>query len=98
MKYYMLMILLGLGLACSSGDGDKENSVTTTNFAVEGMSCTGCEKSIKTKLSRLDGIKEVEANHKEGRATVRYDSSRVSPDEIASQINTLGFSAKVSGN
>ncbi|NTV45895.1 MAG: heavy-metal-associated domain-containing protein [Chlorobiales bacterium] len=93
----MLIVLLGFGLACSAEQGSKENSVTTANFTVVGMSCMGCEKSIKTKLLRLDGVKEVDASHKEGRATVQYDSSKVSTDEIAAQINSLGFSAKVSG-
>lgn len=89
----MLTVLLGFGLAVSAEQAD----VTAANFAVEGMSCMGCEKSIKTRLSRLDGVKEVEASHKEGRATVQYDPSKVSTDEIAAQINALGFSAKVSG-
>lgn len=43
---------------------------TTTVFAVSGMSCSHCEKSITEEVSALPGVTEVAADAKAGTVTV----------------------------
>ncbi len=39
----------------------------TLVLQVDGMSCTGCEQRISTVLRRVDGVREVVADHATGR-------------------------------
>ncbi len=34
----------------------------TRTFRVDGMGCTGCERSVETALRRVDGVDTVEAD------------------------------------
>ena len=38
---------------------------------VKGMVCEGCENRVKNALSTIDGVDNVEANHKTGIVTVK---------------------------
>lgn len=43
-------------------------------FYVEGMTCSGCERTLETAVSRLTGVRTVHADHQSGRLTVCYDT------------------------
>lgn len=43
----------------------------TVVLRVEGMSCTGCGQRIGTVLRRIDGVREVTADHVSGRVEIR---------------------------
>jgi len=73
---------------------DSDN-LKTAEFAVEGMTCSGCEAGIKMAVGRLDGVDSVTASHKEGVAEVRYDAAEVSPEEIVATIGKLGYEASL---
>lgn len=42
-------------------------------FAVEGMSCTGCERNVTTAVERIDGVHRVDADHETGEVTITAD-------------------------
>jgi copper chaperone CopZ len=67
----------------------------TSVFHVEGMTCGGCEASVKLTVKRLDGVQAVEASHTEKRATVTYDSRRVTPQAIVEAIEKLSYTAEL---
>lgn len=69
--------------------------LVTSFFKVEGMTCGGCEASVKVAVKRLDGVKAVEASHTEKRATVTYDSHKVTPQAIIEAIDKLGYTAEL---
>ncbi len=46
-------------------------------------------------MRRLDGIHQVEASYKEGKAVVVYEPSTVSPEEIKAAIEKIGFEAEL---
>ena len=50
---------------------------------------------MKLAVKRLDGIHQVEASYKEGKAVVVYEPSRVSPEEIKAAIDKVGFKAEL---
>ncbi|GAA1272710.1 heavy-metal-associated domain-containing protein [Kitasatospora nipponensis] len=52
----------------------------TTTYAVTGMSCGHCEKSVSSEISGLQGVTEVAADAKAGTVTV---SSELPLDEAA---------------
>jgi len=43
----------------------------------------------------LDGIHQVEASYKEGKAVVIYEPLTVSPEEIKAAIDQVGFKAEL---
>lgn len=57
---------------------------------VEGMACGGCEKRIQNALSKVDGVKEVVANHANGKVNLTLDDS-LDEKTIEDIISKLGF-------
>ncbi len=50
---------------------------------------------MKLAVRKLDGIHQVEASYKEGKAVVVYEPSTVSPGEIKAAIDKVGFKAEL---
>jgi copper chaperone len=67
---------------------------TTRRFAVEGMHCSGCVRSVTGAVSRLAGVDKVDVSLDEKQATVAYDASAVDPAAIVSAIEAAGFEAR----
>ncbi len=81
--------------AARSAEGDPSSSSVTSVFEVEGMTCGGCEASVKMTVKRLDGVQAVAASHAEKRATVTYDGQKVTPQAIVEAIEKLGYEAEL---
>lgn len=60
-------------------------------FTVEGMTCTGCEKSVQRAVGGIAGVETASADHAAGRVTVRFDGDIVSEDDIADRIREAGY-------
>ena len=58
---------------------------------IQGMHCASCTMNVENFLIRLDGIFDVKADLTSQTAKIRYDSSKVTLDEIEEVINSLGF-------
>ena len=50
---------------------------------------------MKLAVRKLDGIHQVEASYKEGKAVVVYEASTVTPEEIKAAIDKVGFKAEL---
>lgn len=61
---------------------------------VVGMMCEHCEAKVTKALLELDGVSNVEADHKEGTCTVEFDETKVSLKELKKTIKKVGFKAK----
>ena len=72
----------------------KQQDVT---FDVEGMVCHSCEKSIEGALQELNGVLDCRASLERNQSWIRYDTSRVSEDQLKTTIEDCGFDANVSG-
>ena len=58
---------------------------------IQGMHCASCTMNVENFLIRLDGIFDVKADLTSQSARIRYDSSKVTLDEIDEVIKSLGF-------
>lgn len=83
-----------LGWAGRAAAGD-EAATTVSTFAVQGMTCGGCEVGVEMKVEELDGVESVEASYKEGTARVTYDPAQVTPEQIIAAIEELGYEAEL---
>jgi copper chaperone CopZ len=60
-------------------------------FQVEGMTCGGCEERIAKVLERLDGVRQVAADHRRGHVRVGFDPGQVAPEAMAGRIEAAGY-------
>ncbi|WP_426998588.1 heavy-metal-associated domain-containing protein [Pseudarthrobacter sp. N5] len=63
----------------------------TLVLRVNGMSCTGCEHRIGTALRRVDGVRDVSANHTTGRVEVRIGPELADRGVITQWITAAGY-------
>ncbi len=66
-------------------------AIKTLHLKVSGMTCEGCEKTIETSLTKLDGVVTVDALHQSGVADISYDTTKVSIELLSQTINNLGY-------
>ncbi len=72
----------------------KPESLATATFAVEKMTCGTCPITVKTAMSRVEGVRSVEVDFEKKTATVVYDPTVASPDAIAAASTNAGYPAK----
>ena len=66
--------------------------VAEETFTVTGIHCDGCEASIEAGLRRLDGVRDVKADHREQTIWVRFDEERLDERRLADQLERIGYS------
>lgn len=58
---------------------------------VDGMTCGGCEASIRTALEHLSGVQVLEASHEEGTVEILYESDANSRDDLVGAVEEAGY-------
>lgn len=92
-------ILLLLLLACNQNSKPaNENlnvidslAISTITLRVNGMSCEGCETTIKNSLEQLEGVQQAIASHIDSTAIVVFDTTQISIDLISEKISDVGY-------
>ena len=67
--------------------------VNQASFAVEGMDCTACATAIEKKLKGLDGVQSAIVSYEQKRATVEFDTSKVTIAQLEQAIRDAGYRA-----
>ena len=65
-------------------------------FSVKGMHCASCVRLIERALSRTDGITSAIVNLATEKVTVTFDSEKVTDQQIASAVASVGYQTMVS--
>ena len=107
MKNLLFILLAGmLMVACgttaenteAAEETTTENSMDVANeellsiqFNVNGMTCTGCENTVKKSVAELGGVSDVTASHTDSTAVVTFDKSQTSIDQISEAIESKGY-------
>jgi copper chaperone len=65
--------------------------MANAKFNVEGITCGGCEKSIRTALLSNDGVREASASHETGIVAIDYDDSKIQEKQLKQAIEDAGF-------
>jgi len=68
--------------------------MTRANLEIHGMSCDHCIRAVNRALAALPGV-AVESVRLGG-AGVRYDETKITPDQITAAVNAAGYSATLS--
>lgn len=68
----------------------------TVTFTVEKMTCALCPITVRTAMQRVDGVKSVDVDLGAKTATVVFEASTVTPEQIAEASANAGYPAKKS--
>lgn len=95
----LALLILAAISGCSQSDHktmpEAENTATAiVALDVQGMTCAGCETTVKMTLKKLDGVKDVEASFKDGSAKVTIDPAKVTEKEMVEALDKVGYAAK----
>lgn len=63
----------------------------TEMLKVTGMTCGGCTTKITKALNAIPGVGDVEVSLADGQATVQYDESAASVDQLKMAIKSAGY-------
>ena len=58
---------------------------------VEGITCGGCEKSIRNALLGKEGVSDASASHETGVVNIDYDEAKIQQHAIKQAIEDAGF-------
>ena len=70
------------------------SATVTRQFAVTGMNCQGCVRSVTGALRMLPGVENVDVSLERATATVAYDEMAVKVAAIVAAIEAAGFEAR----
>lgn len=81
----------------TSENHEFENAAAyqSVQFEVEGMTCTGCEQTIKANIEKLEGVQSAEASHVDKIAVVKLNPSETDTTAVIDAIISSGY--KVTG-
>lgn len=109
MKQFIIILIAGLALNACQGSADTRSetagdekpvvqvapeNLASISFDVEGMTCTGCENSVKSSLENIPGVVEASASHETGITTVKYDKTLVSASDMEEGIQSRGYKVR----
>ncbi len=64
----------------------KESDVVEASISIEGMTCASCEHSVNSALTGSKGVLEASSSYATGKASVKFDKTKVSIDELADAV------------
>jgi mercuric ion transport protein len=60
-------------------------------YLVEGMTCSGCERTVSKVVSNIEGVASAKAELGSSSVLVEYDPSKVNIDKIKEAVNKVGY-------
>jgi len=97
------IFLVGLFIAlsvvsCGKSKKTADNPATMEKSIIEvsigGMTCTGCEETIQSRVGMLEGINSVKASYVSGKALVEYLPGITDTVKIKAAITGSGYTVK----
>lgn len=66
-----------------------------STFKVSGMTCAGCEVTIRLALEKTAGVRSAEVSYDRGEAVVEYDPATTTPEKLRDAISETGYPAEL---
>lgn len=63
-------------------------------FQVSGMTCAGCETTVRLALEKTPGVLSAEVSYERSEAVVQYDAAATTPGKLLDAINETGYQAE----
>lgn len=76
--------------------GDYKGKCALVDMSIKGMTCGGCENSIKTALEKVPGVIKVESiSYQEGMARVCLDPDKANMETMTKAVVDNGYEAQI---
>jgi copper chaperone len=62
----------------------------TERIVIANLKCSGCENTIKTKLSEIKGVESVAVNQEEDAVTIHFNGTAIRAD-FTKKLHSLGY-------
>ncbi len=69
----------------------NQMDIQTIQLDVEGMTCEACDSHVAYAALEVDGVLEAKADHKTGKAEVKFDKTKTSREEIITSIDATSY-------
>ncbi|KZX11146.1 heavy metal translocating P-type ATPase [Methanobrevibacter filiformis] len=73
---------------------NKKSVVKNVKISIEGMHCGVCANTIEATVNKLEGVDNVSVNLSSNSANIKFDSDKITINEINENIENLGFEVK----
>lgn len=97
--YYVGTLARHLGTNKEAADAEStsvtEPAIARETFKVSGMTCAGCETTIKLALEQTPGVRSAEVSYERGAAVVEYDPNVTTTDKLHAAINETGYTCEL---
>jgi copper chaperone CopZ len=100
MKIFSILIPVAMLLFACSGQNESSSkaktfdpaNLQTIEIAVYGMTCSGCENTVKTALEKLPGVQTAIASHTDSTTVVTFDKTKTGFEAMEVAIEGRGYS------
>lgn len=69
----------------------SDAEVERVTLDIEGMTCTGCEASVKHAVQNVDGVLETNVSYDTRSATIAFDKTKTNREVLVTAVNSTGF-------
>lgn len=70
----------------------EQANIETTEFFIDGMTCSGCEEHVNHEVNALAGIVNTDVSYDKGNAIIEFDRTKTTAEEIEKAILKTGYS------
>ncbi len=90
----MLVTILVISFQFSRNSNDISDQGTvfsavsrSTELDIKGLTCSGCALTARIVLEEQEGVISAEVDMKSGKASVKFDGDRITPQQLADLLN-----------
>ena len=69
--------------------------MTKEKFKIEGMTCSGCVRTVSTILQNQGGVNSVEVTLEPSEVVIEYNADQISKEKLAESIGKMGYTMEV---
>jgi len=97
-----MVICLFLAFGCNNSGSNKNApeiksaalqtaGTVAVELTIQGMTCTGCEQTIQSGIGTINGVKQVKATFKNGKAFVEFIPEMADTNRIKEKVTASGY-------
>ncbi len=73
-----------------NASASNQQTMKTEKFLIANLKCGGCENTIRSKVSEIDGVESVVVNHDDDSVTITH-SGNAKREEFAKKLHSIGY-------
>ena len=93
--YYVGTVARHLSANEDKGIVSDGKATRRETFKVSGMTCAGCETTIRVALEKTPGVRSAQVSYDQGEAVVDYDPNLTDKEQITAAINETGYTCEL---